>query len=381
MTVSAQNAELWQVNKYLWLSLLYISIYLGYMHQQGRIVHSPWLTFGVLGLAVVNGGLRTYSGWKRGGNQGPVAWAFTIVDIAVLSIGVYLTGGIRSELGVVYLVLLISESLYTSPRQTGTLIACMAVGYLTATWTSHEEPGYWAAIATRTFFLLVLGLLARRISGNREHRARELMRLQEEVAASDERARIAREIHDGLGHALVAAILRLELCSRLIKKDPDKAERILKAEVPALRAAWSEGRDMAFHLRPWERDSRGFVATLRRHIGRFAERTGIAVDFDSDDEAWELPADVELTATRIVQEALTNIAKHARAGQVAVIVDYEFGRLRCVIRDDGVGFEPDPSNASFGLYAMRERAERCGGALTIKSRPGQGTNIELTIPA
>jgi two-component system sensor histidine kinase DegS len=257
----------------------------------------------------------------------------------------------------------------------------MAIGYLGAAWSSHTEPGYWASISTRTFFLLVLGTLARRISGNREHRARELMRLQEQVAASEERARIAREIHDGLGHALVASILRLELCSWLIRKEPEEAERILQSEVPALRAAWNEGRDMAFHLRPWEREGRGFIETLRRHIGRFAERTGIAVDLDADDESWELPPDIEMTATRIIQEALTNIAKHARAKQASVCVDYEFGKLHCVIKDDGVGFEADAASGSFGLYAMQDRAERCGGTLRVQSRPGEGTTIDLVIPA
>ncbi len=378
---TGQTAELWQVNKYLWLCLLYIALYLSYLHALGVIPNPAVYTFGILALAILNGGLRTYSGWKRGGNQGPIAWTFTVVDIALLSVGIYLTGGIRSELGAVYLVLLISESLYTSPRQTGILIGLMAVGYLAATWSSHTEPGYWAAVITRVFFLLMLGMLARRISGNREQRARELMRLREQVAETDERARIAREIHDGLGHALVASILRLDLCSRLIRKDPDEAERLLQSEVPALRAAWNEGRDMAFHLRPWERDGRGFIDTLRRHIGRFAERTGISVDLDAEDESWELPPDVEMTTTRIIQEALTNVAKHSRATQATVCVDYEFGRLRCTIKDDGVGFEADPASGSFGLYAMKDRAERAGGTLTVNSRPGEGTTIELLIPA
>src|SRR2546421_1686144 len=108
---AGQKAELWQVNKYLWLCLLYITFYLAYLHDAGRITFSPWYTFGVLALAVANGALRTYFGWKSGGNQGPIAWTFTLADIGLLSIGVYLTGGIGSELGAVYLILLISESL------------------------------------------------------------------------------------------------------------------------------------------------------------------------------------------------------------------------------------------------------------------------------
>lgn len=378
---AGQKAELWQINKYLWLCLLYIAVYLAYQHSQGRIPYGPVYTFSVLTLAILNGAARTYFGWKNVGNTGYAAWTFTAIDIAILSLGVYLTGGIASELGIVYLVLLISESLYTSQRQTGLLIGCMAVGYLAATWTSHREPGYWPSILTRMFFLLIVGTLARRISWNRERRAQEVLRLEQQVAATEERARIAREIHDGLGHALVASILQLELCSRTVRKDPEEAERILKAEVPALRAAWNEGRDMAFHLRPWEREGRGFVDTLRRHIARFAERTGISVDLDADDEGWEIPADVEMAATRVIQEALTNIAKHARASQASVRVDYEFGKLKCVVKDNGVGIEPNAAAGSFGLYAMKDRAERAGGSLDVISRPNEGTTVELTIPA
>ena len=378
---AGQKAELWQINKYLWLCLAYIAVYLLYMHAAGRIPYSPVYTFGVLAAAIINGAARTYFGWKTAGNKGFAAWIFTLVDVAALSTGVYLTGGLRSELGIVFPVLLVSESLFSSPRQTGILLGCMAVGYVAATWSSHREPGYWASILTRTFFLLILGTLARLISGNRERRNQELMRLQEQVAATEERARIAREVHDGLGHALVSSILQLELCSRLVKKDADEAERILKAEVPALRAAWNEGRDLAFHLRPWERDGRGFVETVRRHIGRFAERTGISVDLDADEEPRELPADKEMAATRIIQEALTNAARHSGASEITVRVDYDSGRLVCSVIDNGAGFDPESSPSSFGLYAMRERAERCGGELTIQSRPGQGTAIEFSIPA
>src|SRR5205085_10219851 len=139
------------------------------------------------------------------------------------------------------------------------------------TWGFRTNSDYWVTVGTRLFLLVIVGMFARRMSANRESRNLEVMRLRAQVAASDARARIAREIHDSLGHALVATILRLELCRRLIRTKPEEAEKMLTDEVPALRAAWNEGRDLVFHLRPWERDKCGLAATLRRHVGRFAE--------------------------------------------------------------------------------------------------------------
>lgn len=370
----------WQVNKYLWMCLLFVGVYIPFAQAHGRLSVSVPVAYLLFIPAVLNGALRTYSAWRSGGYNDERGWIFSIIDVILISIGVRVTGGIQSDLWLLYFVLLISETLYAPPWQAKLLIGGVAIGYLAATWQAYPAAVDLLGLAARLFFLTLVGNFARRLSADRERRNREVAILSEQVAASEERARIAREIHDGLGHALTAAILRLELCARLLRRDPEEAEKILKEEVPALRAAWNEGRDLAFHLRPWERDEAGFVHGLRRNVSRFAERTGIAVDIRADDENLKLPPEIDLALTRIVQEGLTNIAKHAQASHVTITLQRENNRLHCTICDDGIGFSLEAVKGSFGLDAMRERAEKLGGACVIDSRPSAGTTIEVALP-
>jgi signal transduction histidine kinase len=380
--MKSSNRDLWEVNKYLWICLIFAAWFIQAARARNWITVPLPYAYGVYALAIANGAARSYRGFKYGGNEGLYGWVFTLVDLILISIAVRITNGIYSELWLAYYVLLVSEALYSTRVQTSALNACIVACYVAATWFMHDAPNYWITVGIRMFFVVVVGSFGLRLSTDRERRQRELARLNEQVAASDERARIAREVHDGLGHALVASILRLELCRRLMKRDPAQAEAILEEEVPALRAAWNEGRNLAFHLRPWEKDLAGFANGLRRNVSRFAERTGIAVTLDMDDSRpWDLSADVELAVTRILQEALTNIARHAEASQVTVEVREAEGRVRCRVVDDGVGFEPEEKAGSFGMNAMRERAEKLGGALEVSSHPGAGTCVEATIPA
>ncbi len=372
--------EQWRINRLLWICLIFVAVFIPLAHAYGWITVPLPLAFGILAVAVVNSALRTYCGWRFGTNAGIRDWIFTTVDIGVISAGVYVSGGLSSELGLAYFVTMIAESLFATPAETSGLVALIVAGYVCATWSSHSTPDYPLRLATRLFFLLMVGYFARQMSARRERKNAQLLALSEQVAASEERARIAREIHDSLGHALVASILRLELCSRLIRKEPEEAEQILKEEVPALRAAWNEGRNLAFHLRPWQHEGDSLAEALRRHISRFAERTGITVDLALEDPDLVLPEQTELALTRIIQEALTNVAKHARATRVSVRVRPDGSVIRCCVEDDGVGFAPEAADSSFGLYAMKDRAEKLGGAVEVRSRPGEGAVIEATLP-
>jgi signal transduction histidine kinase len=372
--------EQWQINKYLWICLFFLGVFIPLAHARGWMRVPLGTAFGILSVAAVNAAIRTYVGWKRGGSTGTMGWLFTTIDVGLISVGVSLTGGLRSELWCVYFVLFVAESLYAAPGQTNLLIGLIVGGYFAATWAERYDPDYVYLVAIRLFFLMIVGAFARRLSGNREARNVEVLRLSEYVAASEERAHIAREIHDSLGHALVSCILRLELCSRLIRKDPAEAEQILNEEVPALRAAWNEGRNLAFHLRPWEAGKDGLGESLRKHVSRFAERTGMIVDLNIEEADWRLPNEVEMAATRIFQEALTNVARHAAANRVTAGLRLKSGELRGTITDDGVGFDCEHPQGAFGLGAMRERAEKLGGSFNVASKPDEGTTIEFAIP-
>lgn len=381
------TSDLWQLNKYLWICLLFIAWFIYAAHRVHWITAPLPVAYAVYGLALVNGAARSWVGFKRGGNSGLSGWAFTLMDVTLISIAVYITNGIYSELWLAYYVVLVSEALYSTTTQTSLLNICIVAGYIAATWTMRDYPNYVLTVTTRMFFVVTVGSFGLRISTDREKRNREVIALREQAATSDERARIAREVHDSLGHALVASILRLELCLRLLRRAPEEAEKLLQEEVPALRNAWNEGRDLAFHLRPWERDPAGTAATLRRHISRFAERTGLAVNLSLEGLETKdplLPVETEMALTRILQESLTNIARHARATEVSIHVERLRGGLCCRVQDNGVGFDAETKIGSFGLTAMRERAEKLGGAFALQSRPeglpNAGTSLEFTLP-
>lgn len=390
--LDTQTREMWEVNKYLWISLAFALIYIFVARARNMLLTPIWVLWLLLGLGIVNGAARSYVGYRSGGTTALIGWAkiFTALDILLIACAIAVTGGLKSDLWLLFFVAMISESLYAGSTQTVIVSSGIATAYCLATLPPQilvhkmDWLEFVTTLGARLFFLIVVGTYGRRISYTAEERNREVMLLHEEMATGEERARIAREVHDGLGHALVSIILRLELCVRLIRRAPDEAEAILKEEIPALRAAWNEGRDMAFHLRPWEAEvsgSGGLPETLRLHIARFAERTGLAVTFQAEGDGNKLRSSVAYGLTRIVQEALTNAAKHSEARRIEVSLTFpRSGRLTCAICDDGKGFAQDASRAGFGLQAMRERAESLGGALSVESAPDCGTKIIVTIP-
>jgi signal transduction histidine kinase len=383
--------QLWQLNKYLWMCLAFMLLYLPVAQAQGILTAPAWFAWLVFGLGLADGAARTYWAYRRGGTL-PVgwAWAFTYLDLLLISLAVGITGGLQSDLWLLYFVVMIYESLYATPLTKRLMNVSVCVSYLLATLphqtalASSLPPAVYARIlATRLFFVVIVSALARRISANALARHQELMLLREQMATAEERARIAREIHDGLGHALVSSILRLELCARLIGRAPAEAEALLKEEIPALRAAWNEGRDLAFHLRPWEMDASregGIIESLRRHLGRFAERTGLSVDLQAEAGNWKLRPEAAFGLARIVQEALTNAAKHAQGSAITVRLARNAGSLVCTVRDNGRGFAVGNAPVGVGLLTMRERAEALGGTLRIESAPDAGTTITVTLP-
>jgi signal transduction histidine kinase len=384
--------ELWQINKYLWMSLGFVLVYLVVAEMQGLVSAPLWSAWLLFAMAIFEGASRSYFAYRRGGTlDRGWAWFYTYIDIALISVAVGITRGLDSDLWLLYFVVLIFESLYQTPRAKHILDVSIIVAYLLATLPFQlltvPQPMPWSVFTrvfvSRLFFLILVSALGRRISSNAAERSRELLLLREQMATAEERARIAREIHDGLGHALVSTILRLELCARLIRTSPDEAEAMLKEEIPALRAAWNEGRDLAFHLRPWETDApeeASLAETLRRHIGRFAERTGASVTLRVEGGGNPMSQAAMFGLTRIVQEALTNAVKHAHATAIEVtLTDSPQGGLACAIADNGKGFAVDAPGAGVGLQAMRERAETLGGAFAIESAPGSGTKITVVL--
>ncbi|MGH2935042.1 MAG: GAF domain-containing sensor histidine kinase, partial [Gaiellaceae bacterium] len=204
--------------------------------------------------------------------------------------------------------------------------------------------------------------------------------LQRVVSAQEqERRRLARELHDETGQALTSILLGLHTI-----EEAEGAEE-MKAAVgdvrELVRATLQDVRELAVELRPKALDDFGLVAALERLTSSFKEQTGISLAFQSTLGPGRLPPEVETALYRIVQESLTNIVKHSRAGSVSILVGRKGGAVSVVVEDDGIGFDPARTREEgLGLIGMRERVALLGGRLTIESRPGAGTTFVAEVP-
>jgi len=199
-------------------------------------------------------------------------------------------------------------------------------------------------------------------------------------AQEDERRRLARELHDETGQALTSILLGLRGIEEA--KDPEVLRAAVGEVRDLVRSTLQDVRRLAVELRPKALDDFGLVAAVERLTESFAEQTGIAVEFvpNVPPDA-RFPPEVETALYRIVQESLTNVVKHARAGHVSIVLTQKNSALSVVVEDDGVGFEPARArDGGLGLVGMRERVGLLGGRVTVESRPGAGTTFVAEVP-
>ena len=201
-----------------------------------------------------------------------------------------------------------------------------------------------------------------------------------------ERGRVALELHDNITQLLCAILVRSQaLADKLPERNgPAKREAMKLNEI--LGETAEEVERISRNLRPGVLDQLGLVAVLRDTGTKFAERTGVPLQLACVQLAARLPADIELSLYRILQEALKNVEKHARASRVKVCLTKSDGIVQLTIKDDGTGFNPDrhptgqKGKGGLGLLGMRERATSAGGTLKIKSSHRAGTEIAICIP-
>ncbi|WP_211747119.1 PAS domain-containing sensor histidine kinase [Paenibacillus sp. Marseille-Q4541] len=197
----------------------------------------------------------------------------------------------------------------------------------------------------------------------------KVIRIQE-----DERKRFSRELHDGIGQSLYSLVIQLDQLT--------SNESVLPSDLQPLReqvtAIIEDVRGLAWQLRPSVLDDLGVVPAIRTYIEKFTSYYGIDVSFECHLRR-RLPHQLELAMYRIIQEALTNIAKHADAEEAIVTIDDREAKLIVTISDNGEGFTAGAAGneAGVGLFSMEERARSAGGTLKITSSPGEGTMITL----
>jgi PAS domain S-box-containing protein len=219
------------------------------------------------------------------------------------------------------------------------------------------------------------------------HQAEKLRELSRRLSTAEEneRKRLAAALHDLVGQNLTALGIHLELIRNEV---PSEVLETISARLGESRALLENTiesiRNVMEELRPFVLDDFGFAAAARWLGGLFARRTGVAVTVSGGASPVRWPVQIETALFRILQEALTNVAKHANATAVAVTLAEDERSLRMTIRDNGIGFakaddEILPGEKGWGMVMMAERAREAGAGFTIESQPGQGTRITVEV--
>ena len=206
-------------------------------------------------------------------------------------------------------------------------------------------------------------------------------------AQEAERKRISQELHDEMGQALTAIIYNLEMSLRDLPPGLGQTtrERLVEAYSLTLRTL-EQVRLLSLDLRPAMLDDLGLVPALRSYVGRYTRRTGTEVAFEAIGMEEQLSPETETALYRIVQEALTNVARHAQARSIRLRLERKASTVAVVVQDDGRGFdveetrESNPSDSGVGLIGIEERVHALGGTLSIFSQPGQGTVLSVEMP-
>ncbi len=232
-------------------------------------------------------------------------------------------------------------------------------------------------------------LLHARLNGSlanqREERLAILRQQLAQVTAAqeEERGRIARELHDGLGPALASLNIRLRTARKLLARDHHPAAEELEELADLAEASIKDIRRLIYDLRPAALDALGLAPALREYVSRYREEQGLEVALTLAEGDERLPVPIETALFRTAQEALANVAKHARAGRVEIGLTRDQHGVTLYVTDDGQGFDPQAprSGRHLGLWSMRERVEQLGGRFEIDSAAGRGTRLTVTIPA
>jgi signal transduction histidine kinase len=320
-----------------------------------------------------------------------------------------------------YLAIGISYSLFQSRRLVLVIIIVVITMFAfqgLLTWPM-EANALWSLIgqAMGFFSLTAISMLLQRLIRERYERNQLLQQLtqtnaeleaahhqlaqsveqEQELAVLRERTRLAREMHDTLGHTLVLIAVKLEAAQRLRERDPERCGRELESTKEIAREAMTTLRASIANLRSPALEREHIYRALGRSARELAKRTGLQVTYtlqpDIEAASERLPEIIEETLWKVSQEAFTNIEKHAHASHVYMSISRHDGKLLISIQDDGIGLpqalsQPHENgsllynspSSHYGLNGMRERVESVGGHLSLHSSKDQGTTVELELP-
>jgi len=311
---------------------------------------------------------------------------FAVAYIAAqLALGYLLYGQAGAGVGATLLLMvLVSQSVLLLPLPAAAVVAAaVPLVHLGMSWGDGLRNGL-GMLAAAAFTAVVTELL------RREQRARvELAEVNgrlrgyaaqaEELATTQERNRVARDIHDGLGHHLTVVQMQVQAARAVLSSDPAKADAVLARAQEQSTEALAEVRRSVAALR--EPRTVAPLGDALEALSADTSAAGVPTELEITGTVRGLPPEVEESLFRAAQEGLTNVRKHAAAGRARLVLAYrDDGTVQLEVCDDGRGAATLPGGAGFGLLGVRERASRLGGSVDVVSEPGRGTTVRVAVP-
>jgi signal transduction histidine kinase len=312
--------------------------------------------------------------------------AFAVAYVAVqLLLGYLLFGASGAGVGgTLLLMVLVSQSVLLLPLPAAALVtATIPLFHIGMSWGDGLRNGL-GILAAAAFTAVVTELL------RREQRARAQLAdanaqlrgyaaQAEELATTQERNRVARDIHDGLGHHLTVVQMQVQAARAVLPSDPSKADAMLARAQQQSTEALAEVRRSVAALR--EPRTMPPLAEALKELAEETSAAGVPTELEVTGTVRALASDVEESLFRAAQEGLTNVRKHAAAGRARLLLAYgDDGAVRLEICDDGAGTAEVTAGTGFGLLGLRERASRLGGSVDVVSEPGHGTTVRVAVP-
>jgi signal transduction histidine kinase len=284
--------------------------------------------------------------------------------------------------GTLLLLVLVCQSVLVLPvPAVAAIVAVMPFFHAGMEWRDGVREGV-GLLAAAGFAAVVTSLLVREQRARTElaethGRLREYALQAEKLAAAEERNRVARDIHDGLGHALTVVQMQIKAARAVLVADREKTDEVLaKAQEQAEEALREVRRSVAALREP------AAAVPLPEALKALAEETsaaGVPTTLDITGTMRQVPEQARETLFRAAQEGLTNVRKHARATRARLALDYSEATVRLVVSDDGVG--RTGSGHGYGLLGIEERAAHAGGTAALESAPGKGSTLSVEVPA
>jgi signal transduction histidine kinase len=302
------------------------------------------------------------------------AWsaAYIVVQLAIGYVTFIASGAAIGA--VLLLIVLVCQSVLLLPLPwVAVVVALIPLAHLGMEWRTGIREGL-GTLAAAVFAAVLTTLLVR------EQQARAQLQKYaaqaERLAATQERNRVARDIHDGLGHALTVVQMQVKAARAVLEVDAARADAVLAKAQAQAEEALAEVRRSVSALReprvvPLPDALRGLVDEM--------SAAGVPTRLEVSGSPRRLPAETEETLYRAAQEGLTNVRKHALATKAELSLEYT-EKVRLEIRDDGTGIDPNDNTGGYGLLGVRERAANVGGLMSVESAPGQGATLRVEVP-